>query len=598
MLENSRCHLRDRDDANSFWSNLRPNVDHGQQQQHAHHPHVADVDSNTPPPPPPSHPCTDDQEISVFDAHKYLNNEFSIINEIDTQKVSGETVSRFSWAAGSSISAVDDDNISYSSIGRNNYPRARSFHMAAASATAATTPTASSEASWNSQTGLLSRPRGLAGAANITFMTSLHSGSAANHNAAPHPYHDNVKEEKEMKKKLGVRWFSIFPTRRSRRCPCSGKKSVRVVDPETKSSIPNMSSSVNRVGFGVGVRVGESITINNGNMATTNDVTAGDLNSSLIAQPIDNRRHLVWPGPERRRPEWDEHQQITANNMPRPTTTSGGFSFPILKVNGIGGASTSSPVISTIFQNPPNPTFTFPSLTPKPPINLLNNNINPKNHHHHHNNIDDDVASDASSDLFEIESFSTANAQTQNYSRTRRDLLDEEDAISGGRLRLGANINSGSDGHDSITSTDQYCYEPSEASIDWSVTTAEGFDRPSDHHHHHQDHDRDVADVAQIMKVSSSKGNNIGLLSCRREKAVSVGPNPVRLIMLPPAAPAAAPDQNRHKGGGAGPTKTLSPSLNSRMRHVGSRPGLAHNNKPPLAARMSVPFATSAQPVI
>ncbi|CAB4286119.1 unnamed protein product [Prunus armeniaca] len=577
IFEKSRCHLRDTDDANSFWSNLRPNVDHGQQQQHAH-PHVADVDSKTPPPPPP---CTDDQEISVFDAHKYLNNELSIVNDIDTQKVSGETVSRFSWAAGSSISAVDDaDNISYSSVGRNNYPRGRSFHVVAASATAATTPTASSEASWNSQTGLLSHPRGPAGAANITFMTSLRSRSAANHNAAPHPRHDNVKEEKEMKKKLGVRWYCIFPMRRSRRCPCSGKKSVRVVDPETKSSIPNMSSSVSRVGVGVGVGVGESFTINNGNMATTNVVTARDLNSSLIVPPIDNRRHLVWPGPERRCPEWDEHQQITANNMPRPTTTGGGFSFPILKVNGIGGTSTSSPVVSTIFQNPPNPTFTFPSSTPKPPINILNNTINPKNHHR--NNIDDDVASDASSDLFEIESFSTTYAQTQNYSRTRRESL-------------GADINSVSDGHDSITATDQYCYEPSEASIDWSVTTAEGFDRSSDHHHHLQDHDRDFADVAQIMKVSSSKGNNIGLLSCRREKAVSVGPNPVRLVIMPPAA---APDQSRHPGGGAGPTKTLSPSLNSRMRHVGSRPGLANNNKPPLAARMSVPFATSAQPVI
>lgn len=509
-------------------------------------------------------------------------------------QVSGETVSRFSWAAGSSISAVDDaDNISYSSIGRNNYPRGRSFHVVAASATAATTPTASSEASWNSQTGLLSHPRGPAGAANITFMTSLRSRSAASHNAAPHPRHDNVKEEKEMKKKLGVRWYSIFPMRRSRRCPCSGKKSVRVVDPETKSSIPNMPSSVSLAGVGVGV--GESITINNGNMATTNVVTARDLISSLIVPPIDNRRHLVWPGPERRRPEWDEHQQITANNMPRPTTTGGGFSFPILKVNGIGGTSTSSPVVSTIFQNPPNPTFTFPSSTPKPPINLLNNNINPKNHHH--NNIDDDVASDASSDLFEIESFSTTYAQTQNYSRTRRESSDEEDAISRGRRRLGANINSVSDGQDSITATDQYCYEPSEASIDWSVTTAEGFDRSSDHHHH-QDHDRDVADVAQIMKVSSSKGNNIGLLSCRREKAVSVGPNPVRLVIMPPATPAAAPDQNRHTGGGAGPTKILPPSSNSRIRHVGSRPGFANNNKPPLAARMSVPFATSAQPVI
>lgn len=82
IFEKSRCHLRDRDDEYSFWSNPTPSVDHGQRQQHAHT-HVADVDSKTPPLPP----CTDDQEISVFDAHKYLNNELSIINDIDTQKV-------------------------------------------------------------------------------------------------------------------------------------------------------------------------------------------------------------------------------------------------------------------------------------------------------------------------------------------------------------------------------------------------------------------------------------------------------------------------------------------------------------------------------
>lgn len=72
---------------------------------------------------------------------------------------------------------------------------------------------------------------------------------------------------------------------------------------------------------------------------------------------------------------------------------------------------------------------------------------------------DDDVASDASSDLFEIESFST---HTTNFppDESQTDMIYYEQMIP------------------SI----EYCYyEPSEASIGWSITTSEGFhlDRPS-----------------------------------------------------------------------------------------------------------------------
>lgn len=72
---------------------------------------------------------------------------------------------------------------------------------------------------------------------------------------------------------------------------------------------------------------------------------------------------------------------------------------------------------------------------------------------------DDDVASDASSDLFEIESFSTHTTYFPP-DESQTDMIYYEQMIP------------------SI----EYCYyEPSEASIGWSITTSEGFDldRPS-----------------------------------------------------------------------------------------------------------------------
>ena len=55
---------------------------------------------------------------------------------------------------------------------------------------------------------------------------------------------------------------------------------------------------------------------------------------------------------------------------------------------------------------------------------------------------DDDIASDASSDLFEIESFSTQTISYQMYNNNnhgRQDSLDEASIFSGRRLGNGKN---------------------------------------------------------------------------------------------------------------------------------------------------------------
>ncbi|WOG99960.1 hypothetical protein DCAR_0519316 [Daucus carota subsp. sativus] len=81
---------------------------------------------------------------------------------------------------------------------------------------------------------------------------------------------------------------------------------------------------------------------------------------------------------------------------------------------------------------------------------------------------DDDVASNASSDLFEIQSFSTHTTYFPP-DESQTDMIYYEQ----------------------MTPSIEYCYyEPSEADIGWSITTSEGFDldRPSMSTFHISDH--------------------------------------------------------------------------------------------------------------
>ncbi|XP_050387822.1 protein PHYTOCHROME KINASE SUBSTRATE 4 [Argentina anserina] len=539
----------------------------------------------------------DSTEISIFEAQKYFNETI-----IDAQKVTNNTKNnnpatainyravsshlgnnvtvdnmeqppRFSWAS----SSVHDE---YSSINmaRNNY-RARSFHAAA-------TPTASSEASWNSQTGLLSHPAG-------TVAVSLRS---------PTQHHDQKKSRgmapspSSSSSSPRVRWFS-FP----RRCPCSSKKSVRVEDKMSSSQQPAKTTSPSH--FPAAAPRSISLDLRN----------QTPMSKSVMAARED--QHVMW-GEERRR-RWEEQLTIKLpsagnphNRLCRPLPAAGelqpqhtnAFSFPILKLNGRGTSwSSSSPVLklqqpATLKQEPAlvregaeplttsveeqssttisirKPTITdhssttgltFPGSPPKSRV-IMNN--------------DDDLGSDASSDLFEIESFSastqttaTANNYTSalyhQYNNYRRDSM-EDDAPSFNAIRGLYRRRSSLDIEPMTpSSADQYCYEPSEASIDWSVTTAEGLDRPStsseaDYHH-------DELEKTSRSRRSSSAGGSYGLLSCRWEKAVSVGPNPVRLVSSGGAAVAVGDEV---------------------MKHVGSRPPLPNK---PRSSHLSNPHATS-----
>ncbi|KAJ6365995.1 hypothetical protein OIU77_002545 [Salix suchowensis] len=162
------------------------------------------------------------------------------------------------------------------------------------------------------------------------------------------------------------------------------------------------------------------------------------------------------------------------------------------------------------------------------------------------------MASDASSDLFEIESFSTQTSYAM--CPNRRDSLDDASSFNaiGGNLYCRRSLDDPRT--PSIAPTESY--EPSEASIDWSVATAEGFDRAS------------VANLSasasEVDEMTTMRGRENGrddggggagkkrgglLMSCRREKAGSVGPHPIKCMAT--EGQRVASSAQRHVGTGA-----------------------------------------------
>jgi hypothetical protein len=138
---------------------------------------------------------------------------------------------------------------------------------------------------------------------------------------------------------------------------------------------------------------------------------------------------------------------------------------------------------------------------------------------------DEEQLSDTSSDLFELDSFTANSFGTTSYGR-RRDSLD--DLLNPRRLaQLPPEIKRNFD----ETEQSECCYPPSEVSVQWSVTTAEGFDRASVANFSSAASDFDEsrfiqAERARIdkRKVAAGAGGGIGggLLSCRGDKAVQI----------------------------------------------------------------------------
>ncbi|GMH20251.1 hypothetical protein Nepgr_022092 [Nepenthes gracilis] len=441
----------------------------------------------------------EDTEISIFEAEKYyrgVHDQRTIDEGMPSKQSDLSSVPRLS-----SVSSVDDG------YGRNY--RARSFHA---------TPTASSEASWNSQTGLLSNPPG---SVAVSIKNLPNSPDKSNKSS---------------------KWFFRC------RCPCTGKKSVQVEDKHSKSKNQqilqlNRSNSngcplysSNRQSSPRSSAAGKGITIASPPPDQIN-------NRNFMARPQLEQSKIMNPNPNlggfsasRRFPP--NQAQASGSCFADPNgSTSNGFTFPIL--------NNSTPPVKRMFNVLPNVTGVTVEDPPRDSLEIFqprgpsqsggrerHNLTFPASPKSQRASYDEEIGSDASSDLFEIESFST---QTTSY--PRRDSLDDNSSFNERRFRISV----ANDGINARKSLDEpsvaptECYAPSEVSVDWSVTTAEGFDRASLTNFSvaaasEAEHLGARRDGGKSEKVGDGGGNRRrnGLLGCRCEKAVFVGPGPIK----------------------------------------------------------------------
>lgn len=341
------------------------------------------------------------------------------------------------------------------------------------------TPTGSSEASWNSRTGLLTKPTSSSVGASMANLSSSDDRRRRRRSSTT---------ATEGNKKWGF----------VKNCCCTGKKSLQV-----KKATLDSDQLVPVI-------------------ANTDDI-------------LEIHRHRIRaPNPPRRSPENSftaSERRVSASGR-KFLDGAGGFSFPILNPNS---------------QTPISSVAKFPvEDLPRHSLEIFQPAVD--------NSGNDEMCSDASSDLFEIESISTQTTQFPTY--RRRDSLDEALLMFSARRVAAAkgevylDGNGGTDvrkfGRMSLdvpatpsAAATEDCYAPSEVSVDWSVTTAEGFDRASVSNFsasasevggaaalHRQRVEKELCGGQK--KVIGGGGGRLLLMSCRHEKAVSVGAPPVK----------------------------------------------------------------------
>ncbi|XP_075491860.1 protein PHYTOCHROME KINASE SUBSTRATE 4-like [Primulina tabacum] len=472
----------------------------------------------------------DDTEISIFDAQKY----FSETNDSKSYQKKTIQQKQKEVSEQDSVSIQRQSSVNSSADGYGKNFRSRSFK---------TTPTASSEASWNSQTGLLANPPGSVGVSLKNFEI------------------DGSKKRNSS----GKKWFL------SPKSCCIGKKSVQVKETTSENENP------------------------------------GPVLIKEDAENISNIDSIIHKGPNPGKYlgsiQASRQHRVSASGRPFFDGV-GPFSFPILNPSNQGNKPglkdiVKKPNVSVLEDQPRKSLEVFQAMLElssalRPDHNSMLNRGQfkiPGSPIARVTNMDDDVGSDASSDLFEIESLSTPTSYPMYR---RRDSLEESAPPTFSARRFssghGITINNSSVQFDtrsldepptpSVAATE--CYAPSEVSIDWSVTTAEGFDKASITNFSvsaseigNVDFLRETMQQHQLEEGvcgdgGKRKGNGgLLLMGCRQEKAVSVGPQPVKCMAEgPPIFPL----------------------------HVGGRPPRAHKTTGVAgggsnAARLSLAFA-------
>ncbi|KAI3437030.1 uncharacterized protein J3R85_005758 [Psidium guajava] len=504
----------------------------------------------------------DDSELSIFDARKYFNetNDQEFANSprvVSPLKENLPDPSLLLPRLSSASSSIADGH-------GKNY-RARSFHSCA-------TPTASSEASWNSHTGLLSNPPG---AISVSLRDPVADSKRGTSNSA--------------------RWL-LF----QRKCPCLGKKSVRVkersMEPRSLARLSNYRSK-ELLGYKVQPDIAQtkaySITaVSETSKKSLVAATTPPYYTCKTGEQIPNSIRRISSEAENRFPP-EVRASVVAPGRPFVEgTTNAGFTFPVL--NPSMSSSSSSPPLKPVpngqssIKKPAGPLF---PLALDPPRESL--------------------------EVFQPSRASNPHPCQLLVAPAGLGPRENQAADDEARPRFSTNASTGPglyiglDDQPMTPSSSGYAltecgYEPSEASITWSVTTAEGtaWERGSS-----ANYSVSASDVEEFTRMQlrlhqelergdggeggggRRRGNGL-LMSCRCEKAVSVGPSPVKCV----------PEQGHVHGRGQGHQKSRpSPSLpatanaNAMARHVSSRPPPVAN-KPPAAsshsARLSLTFAT------
>ncbi|XP_030518301.2 protein PHYTOCHROME KINASE SUBSTRATE 4 [Rhodamnia argentea] len=544
--------------------------------------------------------AADDSELSIFDARKYFNetNDQEFANGARVVSPLKENLPDPSLLlprlSSASLSIADG-------YGRNY--RARSFRSYV-------TPTASSEASWNSRTGLLSNPPG-------AISVSLR---------------DPVADRKRGTSSNSARWL-LF----QQKCPCLGKKSVRVKERSTEPRSPARLSNyrpkelaVYKVQPDIAKTKAFSITaVSETSKTSLVATTTPRYYMSKTSEQIPNSIRRISTEAENCFPP-EVHASVVVPGRPFVDgTTNAGFTFPVL--NPSMSSSSSSPPLKPVpngqssIKKPISPLLPLaldppreslevfqPSRPSNPrPCQLL---VTPAGLGPRENQAaDDEAASDASSDLFEIESFSTQSTSYPIPYHRQRDSLDEARPRFSTNTSTGPGLYNGLDDQPMTPSSSGYAltecgYEPSEASIAWSVTTAEGtaWDWGSV-----TNYSVSASDVEEFTRMQlrlhqeqerggggeggggRRRGNGL-LMSCRCEKAVSVGPSPVKCMPERGHVHGHGHGQGHHKSRPS-PSLPAPANPNALARHVSSRPPPVAN-KPPVpsshSARLSLTFVT------
>ncbi|KAI4386610.1 hypothetical protein MLD38_004528 [Melastoma candidum] len=429
------------------------------------------------------------EELSIFDAEKYFNEANDHLENADLGK--GRFQSLHDPHVPPRISSA---SLSTDMCGRNYRTQLSRSYV---------TPTASSEASWNSQTGLLSNPPG-------SVPVSIRDLSS------------------ERKRGMGSPRWQRFRTN----CPCLGKKSVSINERNLSSelrSVPPVSNIRSRLQPNGHARKTTNAAVCEGKQQ----------NPAMQVKPYDEEMgkscalnsHCRFSSElESRLPlEIGCQRSSIIAGRPFSDATTAGFTFPVLKASIYSTTATSPSsapsknLLNGLMISSPSPidvsyatnSLPLPDGLPRDSLEVFQpsdgaafsrhkNQIQipqpPKNQFFAVPPIrlaipgrkdgpfsmdNDDATSDASSDLFEIESFST---QSTAYPIHRpRDSLDEA------RPRFSTNTCNTlplhycgdataqmlDDDHDwSLATTPramtESAYEPSEASVVWSVTTADG----------------------------------------------------------------------------------------------------------------------------